>query len=355
MTKPLSSLLEQQNLMPLQADPGKHPSAAPHSQGAAANETSDTVSIMAACPGPRARRLQPHWPRLLTRLSRLGPTLFVTRHGNNSHERVLRLYKITLSGNIASIHEQDGSLELDTSHWHSGFVLYSGDVPQDTCLSLHFFDLHGQLLHSIYPTLSCSELGSEFLHGLIAVEQSMEAFLPPPLTRHKRSYQHIDATSLLVHWQHLRSCQAIPVILQKHQATRWQALRVLPPEFAKPLQRDACLRLLQQASAQGLEMELTLFTPGITQTHQGSLENNRNGKFSSQSRDAWFQLQLDTQELHSAWIVHKPAMDGMVSSLEAYDAQDELVFILSGSANTNLPQKLAWQRLLHHLGETFAL
>ena len=312
-----------------------------------ATSNHNEAAIMAALVGQQAKRLHHDWKQLLVRLSRLGATLFITRHGKTSHEKLLRLYKIALSGNTASIVDQDGSLELDLSHWHCAFALHDQCEPDKACVSFHFFDIHGKLLHSIYPTLSCKELGSEWLLPLYAVDQTPETFLLPPSLPHKRRISaSTDVCSLVAHWRHLQSCHAIPVILQKHQLTRWQAIQLLPREYAQPARPDAIRQVLEQARAQQLEVQLSLHNPGIIQTHVGIPDLTRPDAVCNRSQDAWFRLHLDDSDQHSTWIVHKPTQMGMVSSLESYDCNGELLLMLSAKPPANLPQTLQWQQLL---------
>lgn len=346
MSKPLSALARYHPLLPLTKAPANDDAIGKTDSN---RRTRSEADIMAARCGQQAKRLQPHWPTLLTHLSRLGPTLFVTRHGNTSHEKLLHLYKIALSGNVASIHDQDGSLELDLSHWHCGFALHEGDDPHSACISLHFFDIHGKLLHSIYPMLSSMELGTAFLNKLYSADQTPQEFLLPPTQLRRRSRATVDTASLTVHWRHLQNCQAIPVILQKHQVSRLQALQALPPEFATPAARTAFQTLMQQTVERNMPVELSLFNPGVRQTHRGLLENHRGDGFANRSHDAWFRLNLDSLDLHSAWVVHKPTANGMVSSLELYNHHGEPVLMLSDMPNAGLPQTLEWQSLLYNL------
>lgn len=340
--KPLTHLAERHPLMrfnPVVA-------AANDARNQAASSHHETT-IMAALAEQQAKRLHHDWQQLLLRLSRLGATLFITHHGNTRHEKLLRLYKIALSGNIASIADQDGSLELDLSHWHCAFALHDQCELDKACVSFHFFDIHGKLLHSIYPTLSCKELGAAWLLPLYAVDQTPETFLLPPTPPRKRhTAASTDVCSLVAHWRHLQSCQAIPVILQKHQLTRWQAIQLLPREYVQPARHDAIQRVLEQARAQQLEVWLSLHNSGITQTHIGIPDLTRPDAICNRSQDAWFRLHLDRSDLHSTWIVHKPTQTGMVSSLESYDCDGELLLMLSVKLPANLPHMLQWQQLL---------
>ncbi len=114
----------------------------------------------------------------------------------------------------------------------------------------------------------------------------------------------------------------------------------------KPLTHLAARQVLEQARAQQLEVWLSLHNPGITQTHIGIPDLTRPDAVCNRSHDAWFRLHLDDSDQHSTWIVHKPTQPGMVSSLESYDCNGELVLMLSAKPPANLPHTLHWQQLL---------
>lgn len=303
--------------------------------------------------GQHMRRLQTDWPKLLLHLTRLGSTLFMTSQGETTHEILLPMYKLALSGSTASIEETNGSLEIDLNYWHCGFALYTGQDPASSCISLHFFDINGKLMHSIYPTLSVRELGSNFLHNLYAEGGPQEAFLPLPERAAGLFRRDVDVVSLIGHWRLLKSYQAIPVILHKHGVSRLEALCLLTPDFTAPLQPQAFTALLQEAVRQDMEICLALHNPGVIQNHIGLIERVSDKVLGCRSNDAYFRLDIGEVDIHNVWVVRKPVAEGEFVSLEVYNRRGELLLVLSGKPRRDAAQDPAWHELLQTLVQRF--
>lgn len=347
MTRPLHKLALQQLLLP-------EDNAAPLQPFGDTAYTSLQQALGNKAQLQPARRLKTDWVKLLLHLTRLGSTLFVSHQGDTSHEKLLQMYKLALSGGIASIEDQHGSLELDLRYWHCGFVTYTGHSLPSACVSLHFFDINGCLLHSIYPTLSLSELGSDFLHNLYDDQPYQDEFLLPPQKPRRRNLRYVDTASLSGHWRHLKSCSAIPVILQKHGVSRLEAIRLLAPEFSTRLKNRSLRHLLKQISKQQLDIKLSLHNNGVRQSHLGRIQQEADLSINCRSGDAYFRLELDDKAVYSTWLVHKPVEDHTVSSLEVYNAQGELMLMLSAHLTENTQHTSPWDALLEQTKQRLA-
>ncbi len=66
--------------------------------------------------------------------------------------------------------------------------------------------------------------------------------------------------------------------------------------------------------------------------------------------DEGFNLHLRTDHVASAWVVGKPTSDGLVTSLELFDAKGETIAMLFGERKPGQPELLTWRALVDTVG-----
>ena len=62
--------------------------------------------------------------------------------------------------------------------------------------------------------------------------------------------------------------------------------------------------------------------------------------------DPSFNLHLNTQAIASAWVVSKPTVDGWVTSVELYDADEGLTVQFFGARKPGEPELTVWRDIL---------
>src|SRR5262245_47905157 len=65
--------------------------------------------------------------------------------------------------------------------------------------------------------------------------------------------------------------------------------------------------------------------------------------------DPGFNLHLRTDAVTEAWIVRKPTDDGIVTSLELFDANGETIALLFGARKPGIPEQDAWRERIAEL------
>ncbi|MBA4267107.1 MAG: hemin-degrading factor, partial [Comamonadaceae bacterium] len=65
--------------------------------------------------------------------------------------------------------------------------------------------------------------------------------------------------------------------------------------------------------------------------------------------DPGFNLHLREDRIADVWVVEKPTVDGVVTSLEAFDADGELMAMFFGARKPGQVEQAAWRHLLAHL------
>ena len=65
--------------------------------------------------------------------------------------------------------------------------------------------------------------------------------------------------------------------------------------------------------------------------------------------DPGFNLHLREDRVANAWIVEKPTSDGVVTSVEAFDGDGELMAMFFGARKPGAPELERWRELVREL------
>jgi putative hemin transport protein len=60
-------------------------------------------------------------------------------------------------------------------------------------------------------------------------------------------------------------------------------------------------------------------------------------------------MHLRQDQIASVWVVRKPTVDGVVTSLELFDHSGELILMLFGQRKPGLPENIQWRAVLDRL------
>jgi putative hemin transport protein len=86
--------------------------------------------------------------------------------------------------------------------------------------------------------------------------------------------------------------------------------------------------------------------PGMIQIHTGPVANLKTLGEWFNVMDPDFNLHLHQPGVASAWLVRKPTSDGIVTSIELFDAAGENILLLFGKRKPGIPESEAWRALV---------
>lgn len=294
--------------------------------------------------------LQAHWPELIAMLECIGEVLASTSNTSCVHEATGIYRQAQHNGCWGCVVGTSLNLQIDYQHWAHGFAVTErlGDAVQR---SLQFFDASGTAIHQIYLTANSKLRAYQALvrHFASDHREAEITILPRQSMQIDCAQQEIDLKAFHAAWYSLRDANRFPDLLKTFGLTQQQATQFAPPAFAQALD-PTCLRdLLEAASQQQVSMLIGVGNAGVTQSHRGLIDRVA-------VRGAWthiftpaFQLHLREDHIHQAWIVRKPSVRGLVSSLELFDARGEAIATFFGEPHAGKPELCEWRALLDRL------
>ena len=132
---------------------------------------------------------------------------------------------------------------------------------------------------------------------------------------------------------------------------RLQAFRLIGDDMAWRVAPSAFRVALERAAASALSILVFVGSPGVVQIHTGLVSKLRAVRPWFNVLDPGFNLHLREGGIAEAWVVRKPTRDGIVSSLEIFDAAGEQIAWMFGERREGEPESSDWRALLGLLPE----
>jgi putative hemin transport protein len=312
--------------------------------------------LLAAQTGPSVIRLRPDFVEILQAVEKLGTVMALTRNEYCVHERHGVYENLQVFGEKGARHvlmiNPDIDLRIMIGAWRHAFaVLQQGDSGPRS--SLQFFDAGGNAIHKIYLTaVSDSDAFAPLVTSFRDNDQSAglspeDVSAPAPVKRD----DEVNWVKFRAAWEEMTDVHQFFGLLRKFRVSRLQAHRHIGRDFAVPVALDSARRALELAAESNFEIMVFVGNRGMVQIHTGTVSVLKEFGPWFNVLDSKFNLHLNEEGIHQAWIVRKPTKDGLVSSLEIFDADGQIVVTFFGRRMEGNPEQAAWREILSRLTE----
>ena len=317
-----------------------------------------------------ARRLRPEWPAIMAALETLGEVMALTRNASCVHEKTGVYRYVSQQPQphpqqqqpqqqppIGLVQGGEIDLRIFYPHWAHGFAVVE-QTGQGLQQSLQFFGTQGTAIHKVFLQQHSNRQAFTRLVDRFADRSQSEGLYPParvaPATAHlagtsERPDTAIDVAGFRRAWQCLRDTDDFSGLLSRFALTYTQALRLAEPRFAEQLATDDCQSLLQAAATNGVPIRVLVGNPGMVQIHSGTIHKVATAGPWLNVLDAGFNLHLRVDHIASAWVVKKPTVDGLVTSLELFDEQGDTIARFLGRRKPGQAEPCQWRILIENL------
>lgn len=311
----------------------------------------------------KSQALRPDWLKLLESLEACGPLMALTRNDSVVHEKTGIYSNLSQQGQVGMALGADIDLRLFFSHWHAGMAV-AEPTGNPAKTSLQFFDRHGSAVHKIF-TRESTHLGAwaRAIAQASSPEQAVAFDLPAPGTGNstppkppEEPYLEALAPAVKQAWRAMTDTHQFFGLLRRFELQRQQAFRLVEKEYAHRVQPSAVREMLMEAAFAGLPIMCFVSNPGCIQIHSGPVERVEpmtiQGKAWLNVLDPGFNLHLREDLIAEVWVVEKPTSDGIVTSLEVFDAQGGAMAMFFGARKPGQAELPGWRVILGHLQET---
>lgn len=301
------------------------------------------AELLATGCGRTVTRLRPDIEGLLGRLYQLGPVMALVRNAGAVHETMGSFGRAKGNRHVTLfLGEQDHRLFIRS--WTR--VLAEQGKERS---SLQFFNQAGTACFKVFTTQASDQkawdtLIQDFLHD----DQSQVE--PDVRTARPREF----ATSLApdeqdrmrTRWDALKDVHDFNALLNEFHLNRCHAFRLAGVKRAHRAQPDCIEKLLHEAAARTLPLMTFVGNGDAIQIHTGKPQNLRRTGPWFNILDPAFSLHLNTEQIDQVWVVRRPTRDGVVTSVEAFDANEQNLVQFFGERHEGDCELTSWRTLV---------
>ncbi len=296
--------------------------------------------------GTTVARLKPDWTGIIAEVSTLGRVMALTRNEDCVHERKGVYGTLEGGGHVGLIVGDDIDLRIFFNHWRFGFAVTQGERR-----SLQFFDRAGIAIHKIYLTESSDVAAFDGLVARWSVAATPLEIKPSHRPRASLPDAEVDVAGFRAAWDAMTDTHDFHGLISTFKVDRAQAFRLAGELRARAVPTSSLRNLMTTAVARKTSIMVFVGNPGMIQIHTGAIENLKTMGPWFNVLDESFNLHLREDMIASAWVVWKPADEGVVTSLELFNPGGELIGNLFGKRKPGQPEDEAWRALVADLFE----
>lgn len=298
----------------------------------------------------KATRLRPDWPQLIESLEPLGEVMALTRNASCVHEKVGVYRKASHTDQVGLVLSGDIDLRIFYQHWAHGFAVAEvSDKGEQR--SLQFFDPTGTAIHKIflrpqsnaqaYADLVSHHADPEQQIGLTPIAGQVEELETPD--------EEIDVTGFRQAWSELRDTHEFFGLLKKFDVSRMQGLRLADPQYVQQVDTVSAHQILHVAARDGVSVMVFVGNRGMIQIHSGPVHKVTLMGPWINVLDPGFNLHLREDHVASAWVVRKPTVNGVVTSLELFDKDGRVIAMFFGERKPGKTELYEWRALIANI------
>jgi len=294
-----------------------------------------------------AERLRAEWPAMIGALEPLGEVMALTRNASCVHEKTGVYRRASHNHHVGLVLGGEIDLRVFYRQWAHGFAVR--EMKQDEVQrSLQFFDASGHAVHKIFlkPQSDVATYDALVTRFADDDQEAGIAVVPASPAPVELPDAQIDVAGFRAAWAGLRDTHDFFALLKKYSVSRLQGLRLAEPRFVQPLDTSCVLDLLNDAAREKVAIMAFVGNPGMIQIHSGPVHKIAVMGPWINILDARFNLHLREDHVASAWVVKKPTVDGLVTSVELFDARGDTIVMFFGERKPGTHELCEWRNVV---------
>jgi len=325
----------------------EHPRARIY-DAAIALEVSEMELLATDC-GETATRLNGPCGDILKALETAGPIMALTRNHWAVIEKKGNYTPVSFHGHMGLVLDEGIDLRLFMTTWTNAFAVFHPSHPHYS-YSIQFFNGSGSALHKVYLPPEASGAWQDIVAQFKSDDQSKEAEVSPAAPAPAITPdEEIDQEGLLEAWGALKDTHDFYGLLKKFGVARTQAIRMAEGTFTRRLPVSTHRTIFETAAQDELPIMVFVGNNGCIEIHTGPIKKVLEARGWYNIMDPDFNLHLLEEGIHEAWLVRKPTEDGVVTSVELYDATGKEIAQIFGKRKPGIPELEAWRALAESL------
>jgi len=309
------------------------------------------AELVAAHCGLGVVRIEPRVNDLLTGLEAVGEVMALTRNDSAVHEKVGVYDKVVTGNHNAMVLGENIDLRIFPKVWAHGFAVEKRDGGEIR-RSLQFFDAAGEAVHKVHLRPASNLYAYQKLVAELESsnqEPSVPVASGAPEGETESHNVDADIHDLRDRWSRLTDVHQFFGMLKTLKLSRRQAVRMVGQDYAWLLDNEAVGAMFHHAAEGEMPIMCFVGNRGCIQIHSGPIKSIKPMGPWINVLDETFHLHLRTDHIGEVWAVRKPTKDGHVTSLEAYDANGNMIIQFFGKRHEGEGEREDWRFLAENL------
>lgn len=307
------------------------------------------VEYVAAWCGHGTRRIGTEFEAIFPRLEAVGEVMALTRNASAVHEKIGVYDKFHSGRHAAMMLGEAIDTRMFPAQWAHGFAVEEGEGDA-TKRSLQFFDAHGEAVHKIHlRPKSDVQAWRDLVEAVTVANQEPGVVVAPVRRTAAANDGDVPVELLQRRWRGMTDTHQFVGILRKLEISRLTALSHIGDDFAWRLDNSSVEAMMRLAAVEALDIMCFVRNRGCIQIHSGPIAEIKTMGPWINVLDPGFHLHLRTDHIDQAWAVRKPTDKGHVTSLEAYDADGDLIIQFFGKRIEGSDERAGWRTIMEGL------
>lgn len=306
------------------------------------------AQLLAAHLGHGVQAIDAHPDRLIPAVEHLGTVMALTRNAHCVIEIDGPYHDYHSGEHAAMVLAPEIDLRIFPKHWVYGFAVEK-PTDQGVLRSLQVFDAAGDAIHKIYLRQASHSEAWDGLVAALALPGEAGLITAPRQPVEGPKTNPDKAEILRKEWAKLTDTHQFLRLASKLKMNRLGAYHLAGEPFARALTPQAANTMLETLQAQGTEIMLFVGNRGCIEIYSGPIGTLRPMGPWQNVLDPGFNLHLRQDRIAELWAVDKPTSRGKAVSVEAFDAEGELIFQIFGIGKEGRDSRPAWQAIVDSL------
>jgi putative hemin transport protein len=271
----------------------------------------------------------------------------LTRNESAVIEKVGRYRNFDFSnGHVGNVLDEGIDLRVFLQHWKYAVAL-SLPKKNGVLKGIAFFNASGEATHKAYLRDESDVAAFDaVVEQFRAPEQQAITSVEPVQEKIYNAKEDADVEKFQSGWLGMQDTHDFFFLLHKYRLHRLDGLALAPAEHAIALDPSSLELVLAAAANEEVAIMVFVGSRGCIEIHTGPVKRVVSAKGWLNVLDPGFNLHVDESRIAQCWMVRKPTVDGIVTSLEAYDADGETICLLFGVRKPGRPEDLGWRNLV---------
>jgi putative hemin transport protein len=263
------------------------------------------------------------------------------------HEKIGVYDKVVTGQHHALALGKQIDLRIFPKMWAHGFAVEKSDG-ETVRRSLQFFDAAGDAVHKVHLRPASNLAAYEALVAKMRIDDQSQTIVPGRVEVDLPANDDpaAAAAKLRERWGRMTDVHQFFGMLKALKLSRHQAVSIVGAEHAWQLGDGLVEEMMRRAVAEELPIMCFVGNAGCIQIHSGPVRETRMMGPWLNVMDPDFHLHLRTDHVDQAWAVRKPTKDGIVTSIEGYDADRRLIVQFFGVREEGKPENPEWAALV---------